>query len=163
MLLKFDWRESYEANANVSHKTLVLDDGNLSLNIFSLTFSSFFQFSGINKFVTAVGLEAVITFDYLGYFDLSGENALEVILALHFFQMRNEMKQCTDFTLNNQELLTINNALEFRSCFNMLDLGLGSEYSEKIDKFIKVCYFLFRKFKNLYYIYLCVICLKFNE
>ena len=91
--------------------------------------------------MTAVGLEAVIIFDYLGYFDLSSENALEVILALHFFQMRDEMKLCTDFVFNEQ-LLTVNNALEFRSCFNKLDLELSNEYAEKIDKFVKVCYLL---------------------
>lgn len=91
--------------------------------------------------MTAVGLEAVIIFDYLGYFDLSSENALEVILALHFFQMRDEMKRCTDFVFNEQ-LLTVNNALEFRSCFNKLDLGLANEYAEKIDEFVKVCYLL---------------------
>ena len=90
--------------------------------------------------MTAVGLEAVIIFDYLGYFDLSSENALEVILALHFFQMRDEMKLCTDFVFNEQ-LLTINNVWEFRSSFNKLDLGLANEYAEKIDEFVKVCYF----------------------
>ena len=87
--------------------------------------------------MTEVGLEAVIIFDYLGYFDLSSENALEVILALNYFQMKEEMKQCIDFTFA-QQLLTVNNVWEFRSCFNKLDLGLGNEYSEKIDKFIKV-------------------------
>ena len=102
--------------------------------------------------MTAVGLEAVIIFDYLGYFDLSSENALEVLLALHFFQMRDEMKSCTDFVLNEQ-LLTINNALEFRSCFNKLDLGVANEYAEKIDVFVKVCNFSDYKIYTAHIVY----------
>ena len=91
--------------------------------------------------VTALAMEAILDYAYLGKMKLNPMNAVEVLKAIDFFSMMDILQICADFVVAH--LMTVDNVIPLRSFFICARL-CGHEQSA--NNFIKV-------FRNSFYLH----------
>ena len=83
--------------------------------------------------VTALAMEAILDYAYLGKMKLNPMNAVEVLKAIDFFSMMDILQICADFVVAHA--MTVENVIPLRSFFICARL-CGHEQSA--NNFIKV-------------------------